>query len=90
MTIGDAVIVNTAATIDHDSVVSNGSHICREYTYQVLLKLESVMIGVGAQVIQCINIGNDAVVGAGANVISDVEPNTIVVGNPAKLIQKKG
>lgn len=91
VTIGDAVIVNTAATIDHDSVVSNGSHICPGVHLSGTVKVgESVMIGVGAQVIQCINIGNDAVVGAGANVISDVEPNTIVVGNPAKLIQKKG
>lgn len=48
------------------------------------------MNGVGAQVVQCINTGDDAVVGAGVNVISDVQPNTIVVGNSSKLIQKKG
>lgn len=91
VTIGDAVIVNTAATIDHDSVVSDGSHICPGVHLSGAVKVGySVMIGVGAQVVQCINIGDGAVVGAGANVISDVEPNTIVVGNPAKLIQKKG
>lgn len=91
VTIGNAVIVNTAATIDHDSVVSNGSHICPGVHLSGAVKVgESVMIGVGAQVVQCINIGDDAVVGAGTNVIFDVEPNTIVVGNPAKLIQKKG
>ncbi|WP_291581799.1 hypothetical protein [Bacteroides sp.] len=34
------------------------------------------------------NLGENAVVGAGSVVTHDVEPNTIVVGNPAKLIRR--
>lgn len=91
VTIGNAVIVNTAATIDHDAILNNGIHICPGVHLSGGVSIgNNVMIGVGAQVIQSINIGECALIGAGANVIVDVKPNTIVVGNPAKLITQKG
>ena len=37
----------------------------------------------------CHNIGNGAVIGAGAIVTKDVEPYTINVGNPSKAIRKR-
>jgi galactoside O-acetyltransferase len=36
-----------------------------------------------------ITIGEEALVGAGAVVTKDVPPNTIVVGNPAKVIRER-
>ena len=33
-------------------------------------------------------IGDGAIVGAGSVVTKNVEPNTIVAGNPAKIIRK--
>ena len=35
-----------------------------------------------------IKIGEGAIVGAGAVVIDDVPPYTMVVGNPAKILRK--
>lgn len=35
-----------------------------------------------------ITIGENAVVGAGSVVTHDVEPDTLVAGNPAKFIRK--
>lgn len=46
-------------------------------------------IGSGAVIRQGITIGSGATVGMGAVVIRDVLPDTIVVGNPAKLLVKK-
>ncbi|MCX7726074.1 MAG: N-acetyltransferase [Chitinispirillaceae bacterium] len=45
-------------------------------------------IGSGATIMCGITIGENAVVGAGSMVLKDVEPNTIVAGNPARLIKK--
>ena len=48
---------------------------------------DNVMIGANAVVIEGVRIGRNAVVGAGAIVISDVPPNAVVVGNPARIIK---
>ena len=44
-------------------------------------------IGAGAAILPGVTVGENAVVGAGSVVTHDVEPNTIVAGNPAKLIR---
>jgi len=45
-------------------------------------------IGSSATVLSGVTIGKNAVVGAGSVVTRDVPPNTIVIGNPAKIIRK--
>ena len=45
-------------------------------------------IGSNATIMCGITIGEGAVIGAGSVVINDVPPNTIVAGNPAKIIKK--
>lgn len=45
-------------------------------------------IGTGATIMCGITIGENALVGAGSMVIKDVPKNTIVVGNPAKILKK--
>ena len=46
-----------------------------------------VWIGSGAVIMPGITIGDGAVVGAGAIVLEDVQPNAIVVGNPARVLK---
>lgn len=46
-----------------------------------------VWIGAGAIIKKGINIGDGAVIGAGSIVTKDVEPYSIVCGNPAKIIK---
>ena len=50
---------------------------------------DNVLIGANAVVIEGCRIGHDAVVAAGAVVIGDVEPNTVVAGCPARVIKIK-
>lgn len=52
-------------------------HICRR-----------VWIGAGATILPGVTVGENAVVGAGSVVTHDVEPDTIVAGNPARPIRK--
>ena len=43
------------------------------------------MIGAGAVVLPRLQIGDDAMVGAGAVVTRSVPPHAVVVGNPARI-----
>jgi acetyltransferase-like isoleucine patch superfamily enzyme len=45
-------------------------------------------IGSGATLLGGITIGEYAIVGAGSVVTKDVPPNTIVAGNPARILRK--
>ncbi|MCR4619411.1 MAG: galactoside O-acetyltransferase [Paludibacteraceae bacterium] len=53
----------------------------------VVLK-RNCWIGAGATILPGVTVGENAIVGAGAVVTKDVEPNTIVGGIPAKLIKR--
>ena len=50
---------------------------------------DNVLIGANAVVIEGCRIGHDAVVAAGAVVVGDVAPNTVVAGCPARVIKVK-
>ncbi|MDO4180648.1 MAG: DapH/DapD/GlmU-related protein [Bacteroidales bacterium] len=52
-------------------------HVCRR-----------AWIGAGATILPGVTVGENSVVGAGSVVTHDVEPNTIVAGNPARVIRK--
>lgn len=85
--------------IGNDSVISQGSYICTAghnteslmlplVTSPVIIK-DNVWIAADAFVGMGVTIGEGAVVGARAAVFKDVEPWTIVGGNPAKFIKKR-
>lgn len=46
-----------------------------------------VWIGAGATILKGVSIGDNAVIGAGSVVTRDVPANTIVAGNPARVIR---
>jgi 2,3,4,5-tetrahydropyridine-2-carboxylate N-succinyltransferase/tetrahydrodipicolinate N-acetyltransferase len=50
---------------------------------------DDVLVGANAVVIEGVHVGKGAVVAAGAVVINDVEPDTVVAGCPARVIKKK-
>jgi len=49
---------------------------------------DGAWIGGGAIILPGVSIGENAVVGAGAVVTRDVESNTVVVGNPARMVSR--
>lgn len=53
----------------------------------VVLK-RNCWIGAGATILPGVTVGENAIVGAGAVVTKDVEPDTVVGGIPAKLIKR--
>ncbi|MAD54090.1 MAG: acetyltransferase [Idiomarinaceae bacterium] len=83
--VGAHVIINTGATIDHDCEIGRFSHISPGANLaggtQVGL---GAWMGIGSCTRQLIKIGQYAVVGAGAVVVSHVTADTTVFGNPAR------
>ncbi len=84
ITIDDDVMIAANAQLisnnhdlhDHPVLICKPVHICR-----------NAWIGSGATILPGVTVGENAVVAAGAVVTKDVAPNTIVGGNPAKLIK---
>jgi acetyltransferase-like isoleucine patch superfamily enzyme len=65
--------------IDEPGIVSNGN----------ITIGNDVWIGYGVTVMSGVTIGDGAVIAANTNVVKDIEPYTIVGGNPVKKIKKR-
>jgi sugar O-acyltransferase (sialic acid O-acetyltransferase NeuD family) len=86
--IGESCIINTGAVVDHECKIGNGVHICPGVKMAGCVEVDDyVTIGTGAVILPRIKIGTGAIIGAGAVVIRDVLPRTVVVGNPAQIIR---
>ena len=70
------------ATINHDF---NERHT--KYTYRKVTIKKNAWIGMNVTICPGVTIGENAIVAAGSLVTKDVAPNTIVGGNPAKIIK---
>ena len=86
-------------TIGDNTTVSQGAYLCTAsiditnplnplITAPIIIEDQS-WIGARAYIGMGVTIGQGAVVGATASVYKDVEPWTIVGGNPAKFIKKR-
>lgn len=71
----------TRCSVGSFSTISNGATVLGDVTIG-----STVLVGGNAVVRNLLTVGDGAVIGCGANVIRDVEPNTAVAGNPAKTL----
>jgi sugar O-acyltransferase (sialic acid O-acetyltransferase NeuD family) len=89
VTLADHVSVGPNCIIGHDSSIDSYSSLAAGAILSGGVQVEeSCYIGSGAVVRQQIRIGSGALVGMGAVVVKDVEPETTVVGNPAKTLTR--
>ena len=83
--LGDNVLVNSRAVVEHDCRVGNHSHIATGAILCGSCDIGArVHVGAGATVLQGVKIGNGAVIAAGTVVTGDVEPLTLVAGVPGR------
>lgn len=84
-TVGRGVIVNTAASIDHDCRIGDGVHLAPGVRLCGTVTLGArTLVGVGAVVIPGRTVGADVVIAAGAAVAADVRDGQRVGGVPAR------
>jgi len=89
VTIKQGVLINLNATIGHDCVIDEFVEICPGVNISGNCTLhKNVFIGTGANILPGITIGENAVVASGAIVTKNVEPFTMVAGNPAVFKKK--
>jgi acetyltransferase-like isoleucine patch superfamily enzyme len=61
----------------------------QDWTVAPTIVQKRASIGSNATIMCGVTIGEGALVGAGAVVTKDVPPNTVVAGNPAKILRKR-
>lgn len=93
VTLEDGVFVGPHACFTNDKLpraTNKDGSLKTEKDWKVTKTLVKKMasIGANATIICGVTIGENSIVGAGSVVIKDVPPDSIVVGNPAKIIGK--
>ena len=88
--LGDDVIVNTGAIIEHDCRIGHHVHIATGARLASTVRVGDLAhIGAGATIRQGITIGAGAIVGAGAVVVKNVTAGETVIGSPARPLSKR-
>jgi len=83
--IGVNAVVNTGAIVEHDCIIGEGSFVAPGAIVLGGCKLgKNVLIGAGSIIHPGIVIGDNSVVGSGSLVLSDVTPNSMIIGSPGK------
>ena len=92
--IGDNVLIASNVFItDSDHIVEpNGIPVTKSKNlkYSPVVIGNNCWIGQNVVILKGVTIGDNCVIGANSVVVKDVEDNSIVAGNPAKLIKKLG
>lgn len=84
--IGPEVVIGENCTI-YQNVTLGAKDNGKEYAVPIVG--DNVMIGCGSVILGGIRIGNNVSIGANAVVVSDIDDNTVVVGNPGKIVKYK-
>lgn len=82
------VIVNTGAIVEHDVQIGEFAHLSPNAAMGGTSRLgRRSHLGLGAVVIECVNVGSYTTIGAGAVVIRDIPDGVVAFGVPAKIHQ---
>jgi acetyltransferase-like isoleucine patch superfamily enzyme len=97
-TIYGKVKIGKYSMIAPNCMIAGGNHNMKDINTPMQLQGDSskgiiieddVWIGANSVILDGVKVGKGAVVGAGSVVTKDVESNTIVAGNPCKLLRKR-
>jgi serine O-acetyltransferase len=85
------IIISGDAVFGDDCIIRNGVTVGLKHTGHRGSPIlgNRVDIGAGAKILGLIQIGNDVIIGANAVVLTDVPPNSLAVGIPARVLPRK-
>lgn len=87
--VGQHAIVNTRAVVEHDCELSVNVHVGPGAVLGGGVQIGShTLVGINATIKPAVRVGANCIVGAGAVVVRDVSDNQIVVGVPAKPVNR--
>ena len=90
ISLGPFVTVNTACTLAHDNLVDAYATLAPGVHLAGNVRLRTgAELGIGAVAIQGVTVGEWSIVGAGAVVTGNLQPNTTAVGVPARVIKQR-
>lgn len=88
-TLEDNSIMLGNSFLGHDSTLKQFAHLASNSTVGANVVVgRACHVGTNCTVREKINIGDFSLIGSGSVVLNDIEPHSIVVGNPAKLLRK--
>lgn len=88
--IGKHVIINTNSSVGHDVYIEDFVHIAPNVALAGHVRIgEGTFVGMGTSVLPGVKIGKWCTIGAGSVVLQNVPDGTMVVGNPARMINKQ-
>ena len=87
--IGAGSILNTNSSVDHDCDLGKGVHLSPGVNLGGHVKIGGrSWVGIGSTIIQCIEIGEDVIIGAGSAVVSNIPDSCVAVGIPCKVVRQ--
>ena len=85
--VGDHALMLECSTVNHHASVGDHATISAGVTILGYVSVgDGAFVGGGSSIAPYVKIGDGALVGMGAAVLRDVEPGTVVAGNPARVL----
>lgn len=87
---GMGLVINDKTIIGNDVILRQNTTIGSKYNGGSCPVIgNNVVIGANVVIIGDIKIGNNCIIGAGSIVTKSFQANSIIVGNPAKILNKE-